>query len=365
MRLVFYGSEHTAPARRMCRWAVDAGHEVTWAGYLGDVIGDSPACHVQIRSNDDPLPELAALVAEVQPHLAHAFNFSFLSGFHIRAGFCPLILSAFGGLNALVSSPHPLNPTVPDLIAGSAATIVEGQLLHDAATQRFPDAAFELICLGVDPDHHKPAPAWQRRDWRSALGLAQDAVVFFSARGIGDGYRQPEILEAFATALPDLPDTSVLLMIALTRGWDRQERVASLKARADALGVRHRVHWLPELRHVMMPGVYGLSDFVINYPVADAFPSTVMEAIACGVPVISANLPAYRGSYIERHCQLVDPTGPGDLVSALVRAVAEPAGLRAARTLAARDDVLRQFPEADQRERLLALYDRVAGTGRS
>ncbi len=361
MRLVFYGSEHTAPARRMCRWAVDAGHEVTWAGYLGDVIGDSPARHIQIQSNDDPLPELAALVGEVRPQLAHAFNFSFLSGFHIRAGFCPLVSSAFGGLNALVSSPNPLNEAVPDLIAGSAAVIVEGDLLHDAATRRFPDARFEMICPGIDPNHHKPAPAWQRRDWRAALGVAQDAMVFFSARGMGDGYRQDDILRAFATALPQLPDTSVLLMIGLTRGWDRRERVDSLNALAAELDVADRLHWLPELRHVMMPGVYGLSDVVINYPVADAFPSTVMEALACGVPVISASLAAYRGSYIERHCALVDPDDPAALAPALVKAAAEPAVSRAARLRAAREDVVQQFPEADGRARLLALYDRLAG----
>jgi glycosyltransferase involved in cell wall biosynthesis len=361
MRIIFYGSEHTAPARRMCQWAHDAGHEVLWAGYLGDVIGGSPARHVQIRSNDDPMPELEAIVADFEPDLAHAFNFSFLTGFHFNSGACPLISSVFGGLNALVASPHDLPAVTDEIMEKSAAVIVESRLLADTARQRFPAAPIELVCLGIDPDHHKKVPATQRRDWRAALDIPQDATVFLSARGIGDGYRQPEILKAFAAALRELPPQSRLAMIELTRGWDRQERVAELKDLAARLGVADCVCWLPELRHVMMPGVYGLSDFVINYPVADAFPSTVMEAVACEVPVISADLPAYKGSYIEQYCQLVDPQCDDELAIGLIRAAAEPSASRQHRTAQGRAHLVEHFNEADERAKLLALYDQIAG----
>jgi glycosyltransferase involved in cell wall biosynthesis len=361
MRIIFYGSEHTAPARRMCLWAHDAGHEVLWAGYLGDVIGDSPARHVQIRSNDDPGPELDVILSDFKPDLAHAFNFSFLTGFHLRTGACPLISSVFGGLNALVASPHGLPEVTDEIMHESAAVIVESRLLADAARQRFPDACVELICLGIDPDHHKKVPATQRREWRAALDIPEDATVFLSARGIGDGYRQPEILTAFASALCDLPAQSRLAMIELTRGWDRRERVQELKALASRLGVADHVCWLPELRHVMMPGVYGACDYVINYPVADAFPSTVMEAVACEVPVISADLPAYKGSYIERFCRLVAPDDDAGLARAIIQAAAEPAASRISRTAAGRAHLVEHFKEADQRARLLSLYDKVAG----
>ncbi|MDX1717625.1 MAG: glycosyltransferase [Anderseniella sp.] len=361
MRIVFYGSEHTAPARRMCQWAHEAGHEVMWAGYLGDVIGGSPARHVQIKSNDNPLPELEAIVSDFRPHLAHAFNFSFLTGFHFLTRACPLISSVFGGLNALVSSPHALPGVTDEIMKQSAAVIVESQLLAEAARQKFPGAAIELICLGINPDHHKKVSPAQRRDWRAALDIPQDATVFLSARGIGDGYRQPEILNAFAKALPQLPPRSRLAMVELTRGWDRRERVAELKELAARLGVADCICWLPELRHVMMPGVYGVSDFVINYPVADAFPSSVMEAVACELPVISADLPAYKGSYIARYCQLVAPDDDNELAEAMIAAAAEPAAERNRRTAAGRAHLVERFNEAHQRTKLLTLYNQISG----
>ena len=74
-----YGSEHAAPATRVCDWAVKAGHEVLWAGYLGEISGSSPAQHVQIQSLDSAVAELAAIAADFRPHVSHSHNFSLLA----------------------------------------------------------------------------------------------------------------------------------------------------------------------------------------------------------------------------------------------------------------------------------------------
>lgn len=363
MRIVFYGSEHTAPALRMARWAAEAGHEIMWAGYLGDVSGDSPARHLKIHSNDNPRPELEALAAGFQPDIAHAFNFSFLTRFHLEAGLCPIVASAFGGFNPLISSPHPLSPDIKTLLeTHKPPVIVESPLLLERGRAAFPDVPLELICLGVNPDHLKPVPASQRAQWRRALDIPQDAVLFFSGRGIGDGYRQDEILTAFAKALPQFPESAALALIRLTRGWDRLERTKALMDHAQQLGIAERIHWIPELRYEMMPGVYGMSDYVINFPVADAFPSTLLEAVSCEVPVITANLPAYAGSYIEQFCHLVDGDDADALAAGLVAAVNEPPRAREKRLAEASAYLGEHHHERDAKARLLALYDRLAGT---
>ena len=79
VRVLMYGSEHAAPATRVCDWAVKAGHEVLWAGYLGEISGSSPAQHVQIQSLDSAVAELAAIAADFRPHVSHSHNFSLLA----------------------------------------------------------------------------------------------------------------------------------------------------------------------------------------------------------------------------------------------------------------------------------------------
>ncbi len=359
MRVLMYGSEHAAPATRVCDWAVDAGHEVVWAGYLGEISGSSRARHVQIQSWDNPVPELAAIAADFRPHVTHSHNFSFLTEFHHEAGLGPLILSAFGGLNGLIGSVPP-KPRIDDLMATGPTVIVESRPLFDAATKRYDGIDCELICLGVNPVHYKPGTLAKRAAWRQALQIPVDAIVFFSARGIGDGYRQQEILRAFASALPDLPATAGLAMIRLTRSWDRSDRVRELQQLAEELGISERLYWIPEVRYEMMPGMYGMVDFVVNYPVADAFPSTLLEAAACGVPVVTANLRAYAGSYIEQFCELVDPDDWQALARGLVRSAREPAELQARRVSDGRRHVIDNFSETVGRERTLAVYERVA-----
>lgn len=354
-----YGSEHAAPATRVCDWAVNAGHEVVWAGYLGEISGSSQARHVQIQSWDNPVPELSAIADDFRPHVTHSHNFSFLADFHVEAGLGPLIISAFGGLNGLINS-EPPHPRIDNLMAIDPTLVVESPLLFDAARERYNGVDCELICLGVNSTRYKPGKPDQRAAWRQALQVPGDAVVFFSARGIGDGYRQEDILRAFAAALPDLPETSGLAMIRLTRSWDRSDRVRELQQLAEDLGISDRLYWIPEVRYEMMPGMYGMVDHVVNFPSYDAFPSTLLEAAACGVPIVTANLPAYAGSYIEQFCTLVDPDDPLALARGLVLAAHEPIGLRTKRIAEARRHMIENFSEEEGRTRTLALYERVA-----
>ena len=355
-----YGSEHAAPATRVCDWAVKAGHEVVWAGYLGEISGSSPARHVQVQSLDSAVPELAAIAANFRPHVTHSHNFSRLADFHVEAGLGPLIVSAFGGLNPLIDSRRRLNPRIDSLMATGPTLVVESPLLFDAATKRYDGIDCELISLGVNSARYKPGTPAQRAAWRQALHIPDDAIVLFSARGIGDGYRQEDILRAFAAALPDLPVTAGLAMIRLTRSWDRSDTVEELQHLAEELGVSDRLYWIPEVRYEMMPGMYGMVDYVVNYPSEDAFPSTLLEAAACGVPIVTANLPAYAGSYIEQFCTLVDPDCWLALARGMVVAVREPVELRTSRITGARQHMIENFTEEAGRIKTLALYERVA-----
>ncbi len=360
MRILMYGSENAAPASRMCTWAVQGGHQVIWAGYLGEVAGHTGARHVRIRSADNPGPELDSIAHEFKPHLAHAHNCSFLGAVHIKRQLGPIIVSAFGALNPLISDQSRLNSMVQHMLEANPTTIVESEVLLAATKARFPGLPCELLPLGVNTRRFRKVNAAQRSAWRKTLGVPEDGLIFFSVRGIGDGYNHDMIIDAFAKAMPGLPGNAMLAFIKLTRSWDRQKMEQDLQERADKLGIGSRLLWLPEVRHEMMPGMFGISDIVINYPRADAFPSSMLEAAACEVPFLTGNLPAYRGSCIEKFGRLVEPMNVDALAQAITGAATHEHKAMCATAALARAHVSEHFNEDVQRAKLLALYETVA-----
>ena len=101
---------------------------------------------------------------------------------------------------------------------------------------------------------------------------------------------------------------------------------------------------------------------VLNYPSTDAFPATLLEAAACGRPVITSDLPAYRHTFIERCCTRVPPNDPAALADAIVALVTAGPAAWAVQADQARQAVLAEHDEASQKQRLLALYGRLLNT---
>jgi glycosyltransferase involved in cell wall biosynthesis len=44
------------------------------------------------------------------------------------------------------------------------------------------------------------------------------------------------------------------------------------------------------------PALYAASDLTLNFPEMDAFPVTILESLACGIPVLSNRLKAYESN---------------------------------------------------------------------
>jgi glycosyltransferase involved in cell wall biosynthesis len=110
----------------------------------------------------------------------------------------------------------------------------------------------------------------------------------------------------------------------------------------------------------MMPGIYASSDVIVNYPSNDAFPSTLVEAVACGRPVLTVDLPGYRGTFIEKYCTLVAPKQPVALAEAMVKMVNRSPSEHTAHLAEARQVIIEQYDERLAQERLFQLYQDLA-----
>lgn len=310
--------------------------------------------------------ELQEIAAYVQPDIVHAHHIAFESICCAHAGLSPLVVSAWGGLNSLIQPElnQGLSREAHEVLEQAAALIVESPALQQAclALPNKPRRV-ELIPLGVDTRRFHPGYDAERKHWRHALNVPENAFVLLSPRGWGRAYQHVLILGAFALARPRLPQPSFLAFVKLGRqsaSGEGPRLFAQMQERAAELGLSDAVRAVPLLPHTMMPALFAFADMVVNYPTQDAFPSTLLEAAACGKPVVTTRLPGYGGTFIEDCFRLVNPGDPLALAEAMVETALLPHNELTQRLTTARERVVVEYDEAITRNRHLQLYKEVA-----
>jgi glycosyltransferase involved in cell wall biosynthesis len=113
------------------------------------------------------------------------------------------------------------------------------------------------------------------------------------------------LLDAFAIVALRHPDVH-LLRVGGARAPDRR---ASLRARIEELGLSGRVQFLGDVPDAELPLVYGRAAICVVPSLYEGFGLPVLEAMACGVPVVCSNrasLPEVAGT----GALMVEPTPP-------------------------------------------------------
>lgn len=174
------------------------------------------------------------------------------------------------------------------------------------------------IPAGVDLDAF--SPNGDRLTARRRVGLADAPTVFFLARLDRTHYFKG--LHFLIDAVARLPDAVLVV------GGDGEWR-AQYQARADAsLGARAR--FVGDVPDEALPRYYRAAD-VVALPSVDrteAFGLVLLEALACGTPVVASRLPGVRTLVDEgRTGYLVEPGNVEDLAAKIGRCIQESATL--------------------------------------
>jgi glycosyltransferase involved in cell wall biosynthesis len=368
---------------RHIEWAVDSGIEVCVADYLAHddqtIPGNFRLTRLLSRQTGFPcgkvghrrseLSQLRAslrlkhIAAVFQPDVVHSYLLGYYTSPCLQAGLHPLVVSAWGSLNRLLTGEmtHMDDRWLRRLRAGAHTLVVDNPNMLNALDQRsLAPLQAKSFPIGVDGSLFHPDYPDKAAAWRFVLDIPPEAIVLLSPRGWSKVYGQYEIMQAFAQAQRQVERPLILVF----RGVARIKRPEALARQVldlgASLGVGHAIRWIPDVPYHDLPGIYNLADIVLNYPLTDAFPSTLLEAAACARPIITSDLPAYRNTFIERCCTLVTPQNPTALANAIVSVVnAGPAAWSVA-AQRSRASVLAEHTEATQRAQLLALYRQVA-----
>jgi glycosyltransferase involved in cell wall biosynthesis len=206
----------------------------------------------------------------------------------------PFVMTARGtDVNVLASLPGP-GRRIAWAASRASAVITVSQSLRDRLITLGVDAAkIAVLRNGVDMQVFDTA---DRRAARERLGLAQDGKLLLCV-----GNLLPEKDQALALqCLKRLPHERLLIV------GDGPLR-AQLAATARQLGIEARVLFRSAMPQADLRYAYAAADALLLTSTREGWPNVVLEALACGTPVVACDVGAVREIVTEPSAGCVVP----------------------------------------------------------
>ena len=168
---------------------------------------------------------------------------------------------------------------------------------------------------GVDRERFKPLA---KADAKSALDIDAGKVIL-CPRGIGGYLNSDVIVESAADVVKKIPDVLFLFFSGAGSG----EMLRQHQERVKQLGIERNFRWSGQVPWERMPVYYNASDLMVSISSNDSLPNCMMEALACGTPVIMGDIPQIREWIADgQNGFLVPPGDPGELSRKILEVLA-------------------------------------------
>lgn len=145
------------------------------------------------------------------------------------------------------------------------------KLLHK---YNFPESKVNILLIGIDTDMFKPFTLEQKNRIRQDLGLKDNLVIGFVAGIISHSKGADTLIAAFNQLKGKYPQVRLLLIGEDILGFERDQSII----------------YCGRLRKEDLPTYYNVMDIFVFPTWSEGAPKVVMEALACGIPVISTNV---------------------------------------------------------------------------
>ncbi|MGU3495157.1 glycosyltransferase [Xanthobacteraceae bacterium A53D] len=175
----------------------------------------------------------------------------------------------------------------------------------EAMRELMPRSSVRVIRNAVDTDRFMPA---DRTAARAALGLPPDVPVVGAAGRLEEVKGQDVLLRAMVRVIGHLPSAHLVL------AGDGSKR-AELEALAAELGLAGRVTFLGYRSD--METVFPAFDICVLPSRAEGLPLSVLEAQACGIPMVASDVGSVREGLAPGTSRLVPPGDPEALGAAI------------------------------------------------
>jgi glycosyltransferase involved in cell wall biosynthesis len=329
MRLCFIADPNAPHTRRWLEYFAGRGHEVHLitdyrpTTSFADISVHDLTSVFNVRKVRYPLWGMLVrrLVRRLQPHVLHAHQVSSAGWLGWAAGYHPFVVTPWGS----DIYQHPQRSRAARWLARRVLSTA------DLVTADSADLLAQAIRLGADPargcviqwgvDLTVFSPADDRNAFRRSLGF-QDRSIVLSPRAMRPIYNHDVTLRAVAAVRQAIPDVLFVFRNYHPAPLDYTDR---LKRQAEIANLSDTIRFIdPATQYADMADLYRAADLVVSVPVSDGTPVSVLEALACGTPVVASDLPSLREWITDGQSGILVPVGDADaLAQAIIRMLAD------------------------------------------
>jgi len=299
---------------------------------------------------------LAALLRQWRPHLVHTqvFGADLYGRLASAMAKVPLVLSTIQTVpyDQRLARFYSKKRWLADRVTARLYThhfIAVSEAVRGTLLDRFgvPPSRVHVIPNGVDLTRLSPQPSW-RTAVRAELGLAEEQFVVLSVGRLIPEKDHATLLQAFRLTVDRLPQARLLLAGdgPLREQLERSLIELKLQGRVRFLGTRLDVDRL-----------YQAADLFVLSSLREGLPVSLLEAMACEVPVIASAIPQHREVIKDGAMgRLFSPQQPQRLAEAIRDLLQHPLE---AKQMAqqARTTVVERFSAQAVAQQLQKLYD--------
>ena len=201
---------------------------------------------------------------------------------------------------------------------GRGAQLADATIADSASTRSdlielagVPPERVSVVPLGVEPELRPVADEQTLRSVREKYSLPAQFLLFIGT--IEPRKNIVRIIESFASIADRVPHH---LVIAGRKGWKYHDVFRTV----NRLQLQSRVHFAGRIDESDVAALYSLADIFVWPSLYEGFGLPVLEAMACGTPVVTSNcssLPEVAGSA----ALTVDPLATDEIAEAIMRLI--------------------------------------------
>lgn len=286
MRIAYIGNPTTVHIQRWVREFARRGHDCRLFAPAGpdlagtDAVPIGEAGRTGVSSTVIRLLDLRAHLHRFRPDVLHAHYALGYGTWAALSGFRPMVVTCMGS-DLLVAPEQSWKSRLKVQLAMRRADLVTvnaGHLGSAAVRLGAAPARVARVVQGVFPDIFRPAPR--------AVGT--DGPVILSTRHFHPVYRIADLV----TAAVRLVRQGLAFRLLLA---GRGPEEPALRAQVHRLGLDDRVTFLGQLdSELTLAAAYQGADLYVSVSESDGASVALLEAMACGLPVVATDIPANR-----------------------------------------------------------------------
>ena len=234
--------------------------------------------------------EFKTIVKSINPDIIHTGPLQTVAPIAILSGFTPIVSMSWGSDLLLDADKNVLNKIITrQVLKNSKALIGDCQAVMDkAVSYGFPKERVTLFPWGIDLGHFTKG---NNPKLRSDLGWDDDFIIL-SSRSWEPVYGVETVIEAFCSARKLYSDLKLILL----GNGSLKDKILDLISKYE---LHDHIHLGGRVNYDQLPAYYWASDLYVSASKSDGSSVSLLEAMACQVPVAVSEIPGNREWIID------------------------------------------------------------------